>query len=125
LHYEQALFALQHGKHVIVEKPATLQYKEIQHLYEVADQAGLSVIVFQNRRWDADFLTLKQVVNSGVLGEVVQYDSTFNRYRNYLEAGSWKEQPSIGSGLLYNLGSHLIDQPLHLFGLPSSVWGLI
>jgi predicted dehydrogenase len=125
LHYEQALLALEAGKHVVVEKPATLTYQQITHLYEVVDRVGRSVIVFQNRRWDADFLTLKQVVSSGVLGHVVQYESTFNRWRNYLEVGSWKEVPNEGSGLLYNLGSHLIDQVVHLFGAPATVFGIV
>lgn len=125
LHYEQGLQALRAGKHILLEKPATLKASELAHLYELAASSGLSVVIFQNRRWDADYLTLSQIIRSGALGRVVQYDATYNRWRNYIECNTWKEEPSVGSGLLYNLGPHLIDQVLFLFGKPASVFGLL
>ncbi|QHT66581.1 oxidoreductase [Rhodocytophaga rosea] len=121
LHFEQAKQALEAGKHVIVEKPFTVNSQEGQILIELARQKNLVLSVFQNRRWDGDFLTVQEVVKSGILGTLVEFEAHYDRFRNYVEADTWKEESGPGSGILYNLGSHMIDQALVLFGLPQSV----
>lgn len=121
LHFEMCKKALEAGKHVVVEKPFTVKVEEAQELIEMAEKANKILTVFQNRRWDGDFLTVKKVVKSGFLGKLVEYEGHYNRFRNYIQEDTWKEESGPGSGLLYNLGSHLIDQALHLFGLPKTV----
>jgi scyllo-inositol 2-dehydrogenase (NADP+) len=121
LHFEQARQALEAGKHVIVEKPFTVNSQEAQTLIELARQQNLVLSVFQNRRWDGDFVTVQEVVKSGILGTLVEFEAHYDRFRNYVEADTWKEESGPGSGILYNLGSHMIDQALVLFGLPLSV----
>jgi len=121
-HYEMALQAIQSGKHVIVEKPFTLRVNEADHLIAESEKTGKILSVFHNRRWDGGFLTIQKIINEKMLGRLVEYESHFDRYRNYLKQESWKEQVSSGSGTIYNLGSHLIDEALVLFGLPESVF---
>ena len=120
-HFELARQALTAGKHVIVEKPFTRTYDEARQLIRLADEKGLLLSVFQNRRWDGDFMTVRQVVEKKLLGRLVEFESHFDRFRNYVKQGTWKEDPSTGTGTLYNLGSHMIDQALVLFGLPEGV----
>lgn len=122
LHYEQARQALSTGRHVVVEKPFTVGYDEAQSLIHLARDNQVKVSVFQNRRWDGDFLTLKKLLKENAVGEVVELESTFNRFRNELRPGAWKEKDLPGSGILYDLGPHLIDQALQLFGKPDSVY---
>jgi len=124
LHESMAEQALRAGKHVVVEKPFTFTYQEAQSLMELAAQKGRFLSVFHNRRWDSDFLTVQQVVKNGWLGHLVEYEVHYDRFRNFVEANNWKEgtRPGApGSGILYNLGSHLIDQALVLFSTPQSV----
>ncbi|MBC7920168.1 MAG: Gfo/Idh/MocA family oxidoreductase [Ferruginibacter sp.] len=125
LHYAMAEQALRADKHVVVEKPFTLASAEAQALIALARERGRLLSVFQNRRWDGDFLTVQRVVESGWLGQLVEYESHYDRFRNYIDADNWKEGTKPGSpasaGLLYNLGSHLIDQALVLFGMPARV----
>lgn len=120
-HYDLALQALKAGKHVIVEKPFTQTIEQGEELINLAKSKNLLLSVFQNRRWDNDFLTVKQVIAQGLLGRLVEFESHFDRYRNYIQPGTWKEDPETGTGTLYNLGSHMIDQALHLFGMPEAV----
>jgi predicted dehydrogenase len=112
--------ALLAGKHVVVEKPFTLRTSEAQQLIRLAGERGCILTVFQNRRWDGDFLTVKEVISSGRLGRLVDFESHFDRYRKSI-VKSWKDQ-SHGTGTLYNLGSHLIDQALELFGMPERLF---
>jgi predicted dehydrogenase len=121
-HYEMALMAIKANKHVIVEKPFTLRVKEANELISLSEKTGRLLSVFQNRRWAGDFMTVKKIINEGLLGRLVEYEAHFDRYRNYLQKESWKEQPSSQTGSIYNLGSHLIDQALLLFGLPAAVF---
>jgi predicted dehydrogenase len=118
-HYEYAKRALQAGKHVVVEKPFTKTTEEGRELIALAGEKGLMLGVYQNRRWDADFLTVKEIIDNRKIGRVVEFESTFARYRNYIQAGNWKEQDG---GMTCNLGSHLIDQCVCLFGLPEAVF---
>ena len=117
-HYSYALEALNAGKHVIVEKPFTVRVKEADELIALAEKQNRLLTVFQNRRWDADFLTVKKVLDAGLLGKLVECEIHYDRFRNYIEPNTWKEIAKPGTGLLYNLGSHLLDQALVLFGMP-------
>ncbi len=119
-HFPLALAALAAGKHVVVDKPFTVTLAEARRLQAEASAAGLLLSVFHNRRWDADFLTLRQVIASGELGRIVHFESHFDRYRPEVRA-RWREQALPGSGLWYDLGAHLLDQVLQLFGPPESI----
>jgi len=120
-HAEYAHKALMAGKHVVVEKPFTLHAGEGEDLLNVAIRKNLLLTVFQNRRWDGDFLTVQKLVKNELLGRLVEYEARYDRYRNFIQPNTWKEEPSTGTGTLYNLGSHLIDQALVLFGMPKAV----
>ncbi|TCV91418.1 scyllo-inositol 2-dehydrogenase (NADP+) [Luteibacter rhizovicinus] len=119
-HASLAREALEAGKHVVVDKPFTLDAAEADALIALAERKGCTLSVFQNRRWDNDFLTVRRLVEDGRLGEVVYYEAHFDRFRPEIKHG-WRETPAAGSGLLYDLGAHLIDQALQLFGLPDDV----
>ncbi len=121
-HYEYTRLALEAGKHVVVEKPFTSTTRQGEELIALAEKKGLMLSVYQNRRWDADFLTVQQLLEKKELGRLVEFESTFARYRNFIKPGTWKETGELGGGLTYNLGSHLIDQALVLFGMPESVY---
>lgn len=118
-HAEYARKALEAGKHVIVEKPFTETAEQGEELIDLADRKGLMLCVYQNRRWDADYLTVKEILKNGTVGRAVEFESVFARFRNYIQPGNWKEQ---AGGMTYNLGSHLIDQSLQLFGMPEAVF---
>lgn len=121
-HYEYARRALQAGKHVIVEKPFTTTVAEAEELVALAAEKGLTLSVYQNRRWDCDFLTVKDILAKGLLGHLVEFESTFPRYRNFIKPNTWKETGTNGGGLTYNLGAHVIDQAVQLFGMPEAVF---
>jgi scyllo-inositol 2-dehydrogenase (NADP+) len=121
-HHSFAKRALLAGKHVVVEKPFVNHAADAEELIKIAEQNNLKLTVFQNRRWDNDFLTVKKCIESGVMGEIYSFESHYDRYRPKI-TGRWREQALEGSGVLYDLGAHLIDQALHLFGLPDSVLG--
>lgn len=120
-HFDYAMKALEAGKHVVVEKPVTTTSSEAEKLIALAKKKGKILTVFQNRRWDGDFMTVKKVLDERLLGNVVEFESHYDRYRNYIEANTWKEEPAPGTGILYNLGSHMIDQALVLFGMPAGI----
>lgn len=122
LHYELARRALENGKHVVVEKPFTVTSKEAEDLIALAQRKGKLITAFQNRRWDSDFKTVKKIIEGGLLGKVVEYEAHFDRFRDFFK-NSWREKDIPGSGILYDLGSHLIDQALFLFGEPTEVFG--
>ncbi len=121
-HYEYTRKALEAGKHVIVEKPFTTTTAQGEELIALAESRRLMLSVYQNRRWDADFLTVQDILGKGLLGRLVEFESTFARYRNFIKPDTWKESGEYGGGLTYNLGSHLIDQALQLFGMPEAVF---
>ncbi len=121
LHYGMSLAALQAGKHIVVEKPFTLKASEADEIIAKAKERKLMVSVFQNRRWDGDFLTVKEVIKNELTGRLVSFESHFDRFRSYIQE-SWKEDASLGAGTLYNLGSHMIDQALQLFGMPKHLF---
>jgi scyllo-inositol 2-dehydrogenase (NADP+) len=120
-HYNYAVKALEAGKHVVIEKPFTVTTQEADKLITLAKKQNKILTVFQSRRWDGDFLTIKKVVEQKLVGKLVEFEVHYDRFRNYIEAGTWKEKAQAGTGILYNLGSHMLDQVLVLFGMPQYV----
>lgn len=115
-HAEQASAALEAGLHVVVDKPLTVTAQDARELVELATRVGRSLTPFQNRRWDGDFLTLRRLAGEGALGQVRRCESRFETWRPS-ESKAWKAAgPATGAGVLYDLGSHLIDQALQLLG---------
>jgi predicted dehydrogenase len=119
-HFELARSALLAGKHVVVDKPCTVTLAETEALLDLARAQGRVLTVFQNRRFDSDFLALQQVIQNGELGRLVQVESHFDRYRPVVPV-RWREQDQPGSGLWFDLGPHLVDQALALFGMPDAL----
>ena len=119
-HFPLAHAALLAGKHVVIDKPCTVTLEQTQTLLALAKAQGRVLTVFQNRRWDADFLGLQEVIQSGELGRIVYFESHFDRYRPVVPS-RWREQDLPGSGLWFDLGAHLVDQALVLFGMPQDV----
>lgn len=122
-HYEYAKKALQAGKHALVEKAFTTTAAEAEELLAIAREKNLKLTVYQNRRWDSDFKTVKQVVEQGLLGDIVEAEFHFDRYNPLLSPKTHKETVNAGAGVLKDLGSHIIDQALFLFGYPEAVHG--
>lgn len=116
-HFEIARDALQAGKHVVVDKPFTITTREADELIALARNARRMLSVFHNRRWDGDYLTVRHCIEQGWLGNIYHYEAHYDRFRPQVR-NAWREKPGPGSGILYDLGVHLIDQALQLFGLP-------
>jgi len=121
-HYDYARQALLHGKHVVVEKAFAGNVEEAIELRDLAEQQQCRLAVFQNRRWDSDFLAVKEILKQGVLGDIVEANLAYSRYDPGLSPKSHKEEPNSGSGNLKDLGPHVIDQALVLFGMPEAVF---
>lgn len=121
-HYEYARRALEAGKHVVVEKPFTQTVEQGNELVALAAEKELMLSVYQNRRWDSDFLTVKDILEKQLLGRLVEFESTFPRFRNFIKQGTWKETGEAGGGIAYNLGAHVIDQAVQLFGMPEAIF---
>jgi len=119
-HAPLAIAALGHGKHVVVDKPFTVTLREAQDVVDAAHRAGRLASVFQNRRWDADFLTLRRLIDEGALGRVAEFHSHFDRFRPAVQ-DRWRERDEPGGGLWHDLGPHLLDQALQLFGMPAAI----
>jgi len=119
-HFPLAKAALEAGKHVVVDKPFTVTLSQARELDALARSMGRVLSVFHNRRWDSDFLTLRALLAEGTLGEVAYFESHFDRFRPQVR-DRWREQAGPGSGIWYDLGAHLLDQALTLFGLPVSL----
>lgn len=122
-HYHLTKAALLAGKHVLVDKPFTVNSSDADELIELAQNNGKILTVYQNRRWDADFKTIQNIIHKGLLGDLLSYEAHFDRYRSELKPNTWKEKSLPGAGILFDLGSHLIDQALCLFGKPDEVYG--
>jgi predicted dehydrogenase len=121
-HFEYTKKALEASKHVVVEKPFTITVAEAQSLAELAVKRGRVLTVYQNRRFDSDFRTVRKVVEQGLLGQIVEAEIHYDRFKEEPGPKLHKETPGPGTGLLYDLGSHLIDQVLQLFGMPEAVF---
>lgn len=119
-HHPVAKAALAAGKHVVVDKPFTLDAGQARELAALAERQGRVLSVYQNRRFDSDFLTLREVLASGDLGRPVYFESHFDRFRPEVRA-RWRRQPVPGAGLWVDLGSHLLDQTVQLFGRPDAL----
>lgn len=121
-HFPLAKLALEQGKHVVLEKPFVCTAAEGKQLIALAERRERLLSVYHNRRWDGDFLTLKQLQANGRLGDIHRFESHFDRFRPLVRQ-RWREQPGPGTGIWFDLGPHLVDQALQLFGLPEAVTG--
>ncbi len=121
-HYDYTRRALEAGKHVVVEKAFAGNAEEATDLRDLARVAGRKLAVFQNRRWDSDFLSVREVLDEGDLGDIVEANFGFLRFDPGLSPKIHKEEPSSGAGIVKDLGPHVIDQAMVLFGLPESVF---
>jgi len=121
-HFEYAKKVLLAGKHTVVEKAFTTTVAEAQELAALAKEKNLKLSVFQNRRWDSDFKTVKKIIDDNLLGKIVEAEFHFDRYNPNLSPKQHKETANPGAGILKDLGPHLIDQALYLFGLPNAVF---
>jgi scyllo-inositol 2-dehydrogenase (NADP+) len=121
-HFPAAQAALDAGKHVVVDKPFTLDVGQATALIAQAQERNRLLSVFHNRRWDGDYLTVRRLVTDGRLGEISLFEARWDRFRPAINRG-WREVPAQGAGLLNDLGPHLVDQALQLFGLPEAVSG--
>ena len=120
-HFPYAQKAMRAGKHVVVEKPFTITTEEAASLIRLSKETGVVLSVFQNRRYVADFLTIQQLLRADLLGPLVEFSAHYDRYRPALRPNAWREKEVPGSGILYDLGAHLIDQALYLFGHPRTI----
>ena len=119
-HFELASLALRAGKHVLIEKPVATSVAQLQELLALARQQGRHLLAYQNRRWDSDFGSVRRVAESGQLGQLLEAHFRFDRYKPALNVKRFKEEPGPGAGLLADLGPHIIDQAISLFGQPLS-----
>lgn len=123
-HFALASQAIEAGKHVVVEKPFVPSSSEGRELDRLAREKGVLLTVYQNRRFDADFLLLSRLVREGMLGRVVEFETHFDRHRPQVpSATTWKTEAAPGTGATYDLGVHLMDQVVHLLGMPRKVTG--
>lgn len=122
LHYNQVSKALKAGKHVIVEKPLTPTSQETADLIQIAKANNKLLFPFHNRRWDGDFMTIKQIIDQDLLGNILDFEVHFDRYVPGIEATSWRYTNKVGGGTLFDLGIHMIDQVVCLFGMPEAVF---
>ncbi len=121
-HYDYAKKALEAGKHLVVEKAFTSNFEEAKELADIAASNNLKISIFQNRRWDSDFLTVKKVIQEGNLGDIVEAEFHYDRFNPDLSPKVHKETLNSGSGIVRDLGPHVLDQALSLFGMPQSVF---
>ena len=124
-HFALARQALKSGRHVVIDKPFAATSAEAVQLIELAAERRLVLAPFHNRRWDGDFLTLKKLLAAGSLGRLVTLESHFDRFRPQLRESTWKEAGNPANGLLFDLGPHLVDQAIALFGLPRTLWASV
>jgi len=122
LHLQHAKAALQAGKHIVVEKPFTVTPEEAEELQALADEKGLLLSVYQNRRYDGDFRAVKEVLDQQWLGDIKEAEFRYDRYRIEPSGKLHKEGNIAGSGTLHDLGAHLIDQALQFFGMPTALF---
>jgi predicted dehydrogenase len=127
-HFALVKQALESGKHVVCEKPFTPTFKEADELVAIANKQNKLLAVYQNRRWDADFVTLSKLVKNGSLGRISEFETHFDRHRPEepsADSHKWKNKVIPGGSAVYDLGTHLLDQAVHLLGLPKRVTGFI
>ena len=122
LHFPMVKDCLLAGKHVVIEKPFTPTSAEAYQLIEIAKQQNRKIFVFQNRRFDGDFLTIQNILSQNLLGDIKEFESHFDRFRPDLPDFAWRDENLPGGGILFDLGSHLIDQAVTLFGEPEAIF---
>lgn len=122
MHYDFTKKVLEAGKHAVVEKAFTITAAEAEELEKLAKDKGLKLAVFQNRRWDSDFKTVKKIINSDILGEIVEVTFSYEAYLPALNTKAHLEEPSPAAGLIRDRGPHMIDQALSLFGYPEAIF---
>lgn len=122
-HYEFAKKALLANKHVIIDKPFAATVEECQELITLANERNKCLTAFHNRRWDGDFKIVKEIIESNRLGRLVEASFSFERFRSKLNPKKHKEEPAPATGLVYEIGTHIIDQAIVLFGMPEAVFG--
>jgi scyllo-inositol 2-dehydrogenase (NADP+) len=120
-HHPIAKHCLLAGRHVVVDKPFTTTVSEAEELVQLGNERQRVLSAYQNRRYTGDFVTVQGVLSEGLLGRVAMFESHFDRCRPGLKAGAWREQPQPGAGVWFDLGPHLLDQALLLFGIPQAV----
>lgn len=120
-HFKLAKQALEAGKHVVIDKPFAATSEEALELGRLAKRKGLLAIPFHNRRWDGDFLTIKKLLAENAVGRLVTFESHFDRFRPTPRENTWKEAGNPANGMLFDLGPHLVDQVLALFGAPEKI----
>lgn len=120
VHYSIAMECLEHGIHVVLEKPMVTTSSDAEKLVSFAKKQSLILSVFHNRRWDGDFLTVKKLIENRSVGDIRIFESHYDRFRPLVRQ-RWRENPGPGSGIWFDLGSHLVDQAIYLFGLPDSI----
>lgn len=125
VHFDMCKAALEAGKNVVVEKPFVPTRREADELVKITEKTGKKLAVYQNRRWDSDFTTLKDVLSQNILGDLAEFETHFDRHRPEPPAQNWKAVDAPGHGSIYDLGTHLIDQVYSLFGLPKRVTAFI
>ncbi|RYE03896.1 MAG: oxidoreductase [Sphingobacteriaceae bacterium] len=119
-HFELAKQVLQAGKHVLIEKPISATLAQAQELFDLGREVKREVFVYQNRRWDSDFMSVKEVLETNQLGKLIEVHFRYDRWRPQIGPKTFKETPMPASGILYDLGPHLLDQVISLFGKPLS-----
>jgi predicted dehydrogenase len=120
-HAPFARAALAAGRNVVVDKPFTTSYQEAVDLVKFAEKFGKLLTVYQNRRYDGDFQAIRQLVAEGALGRIVRFETNYDRFRPNLKPNAWREKPEPGAGILFDIGPHLIDQAMILFGKPEAI----
>lgn len=121
-HFEMAKEAIKAGKHVIVEKPVAIYAKDAQELLRLSRENNVVFTAYQNRRFDGDFLTVRQIIEDGILGEILDIEVHYDRFVKGTSSKAWKAQSNAGANILYDLGVHMIDQIYTLFGMPNEVY---
>jgi scyllo-inositol 2-dehydrogenase (NADP+) len=122
-HFPYTKACLEAGRDVVVDKPFTPTMAEAEQLVRLAETRGRLLTVYQDRRWDGAFLTVKRLVAAGTLGNVMEYESRFDRFRLGPKSGAWREQADFpAAGVLWDLGPHVLDGAMVLFGEPESIW---
>ena len=113
------------GRDVVIDKPFALSSAEAAELVQLARERGRLLSVYQNRRWDGDFLTVRKLLENEQLGRLVMFESHYDRFRQLPRLHAWREDGGPGGGVLFDLGAHVVDQALVLFGVPASVWASV
>jgi scyllo-inositol 2-dehydrogenase (NADP+) len=125
LHFQQASTAMKAGKHVVIEKPVSTKSTEIEQLIQISRETGMLLFPYHNRRWDSDFLTVRKLIESNTLGRIHTFESRMERYNPLIKRAVWRFNPDDGGGTLFDLGPHLVDQALDLFGQPKAVLAIL